>query len=360
MPKIALPVTRYYGSKRKLVEKIWNEIEILGVEFDSVLDVFGGTGIFSYYCKLKNKRVIYNDIFKFNAFIGKKLIEQPSNELTIEQAIDLLRPRPEIEYKTTIFDNYKGIYFTDHENSQIDTFIQNANALESENQRLSAYYIIFQTCIIKRPYNLFHRNNLNMRTNYAGGNFGNKITWERTFQELFSRFIKELDQFTFDNGRNNSVVNSSALNCTKTADLVYIDPPYFSANKSHTTYHSKYHFLEGLANYDQIEDNINFKKLNNEISLNKSDEFEKSSTFIPELKDLILKHQHSIVVISYRNNGIPTIQEITELMQKCKPNYIVHTLDLGQYGYALSKSNTVNNEYLIIGTNQTKNALNRA
>lgn len=351
MSKIKLPVTRYYGSKRKLVERIWNEIENLGLEFNSVLDIFGGTAIFSYYSKVKGKKVIYNDIFTFNTFIGRKLIEQTSNELTYQEAIELLDPVPNRIYRNVIQENFEGIYFTNEENAQIDVFIQNANHLTNENKKLSAYYLIFQACIIKRPYNLFHRNNLSMRINYNGGNFGNKKTWERPFEELFTRFIVELDEFTFDNGQNNISVNSSALTCQETADLVYIDPPYFSNKGSHTTYHSKYHFLEGLANYDSIDDNIDFLKRNREISINKSDEFEREQLFLVQLEELILNHQNSIIVVSYRNNGKPTIQEITELMVRCKPNHQVRTLDLGMYGYALSKTNPVNNEFLIIGSN---------
>src|SRR6476620_1783263 len=348
MPKIKLPVTRYYGSKRKLVERIWNELETLGLEFDSVLDIFGGTAIFSYYSKVKNKRVIYNDIFDFNTFIGRKLIEQTSNELTYNEAVELLNPSQGRAYKNLIQQNFQGIYFTDEENLQIDIFIQNANLLENENKKLSAYYLIFQACIIKRPYNLFHRNNLNMRINYNGGSFGNKKTWERPFEELFIRFIDELNEFTFDNGLNNIAVNSSALNCIQTADLVYIDPPYFSQRRNHTTYHSKYHFLEGLANYDDIEDNINFLKTNNEININRSNEFERAANFLVELEELILMHRHSIIVILYRNNGIPAIEEIAEVMMRCKPLHQVHALDLGLYGYALNKNNPINNEFLII------------
>lgn len=351
MSKIKLPVTRYYGSKRKLIERIWNEIENLGLEFNSVLDIFGGTATFSYYSKLKGKRVIYNDIFIFNTYIGRKLIEHTSNELSYQEAISLLDPTPGRVYRSVIQDTFEGIYFTKEENAQIDIFIQNANYLTNENKKLSAYYLIFQACIIKRPYNLFHRNNLSMRINYTGGNFGNKKTWERTFEELFSRFIIELDEFTFDNGQENVSVNSSALKCLETADLIYIDPPYFSDKGSHTTYHSKYHFLEGLANYDNIDDNIDFLKKNREILINKSDEFEKESTFLAQLEELILKHQNSIIVISYRNNGKPSIQAITELMMRCKPNNQVYTLDLGMYGYALNKTNPVNNEFLIIGSN---------
>lgn len=352
MPQIKLPVTRYYGSKRKLIAKIWNEIELLGLEFDSVLDVFGGTATFSYFAKIKGKRVIYNDIFKFNSLIGKKLIEQTSNGLTYEEAVALLQPRDGIIYRTTIQDNFEGVYFTQEENRQIDIFIQNVVLLENENQRTSAYYLIFQACIIKRPYNLFHRNNLNMRTNYNGGNFGNKKTWERTFEELFTRFILELNEFTFDNGRNNISVNFSALNCPHTADLVYIDPPYFNDKGHHTTYHSKYHFLEGLANYDEIEDNIDFTKRNREININKSDEFESKETFLDNLEQLLMMHQNSNIVISYRNNGLPSIQQIEDLVLRCKPFHRHYILDLGVYGYALNKTNDINNEFLIISTNQ--------
>jgi adenine-specific DNA-methyltransferase len=351
MPTIRLPVTRYYGSKRKLVETIWNELQLLELDFDSVLDVFGGSAIFSYYSKLQGKRVIYNDIFKFNSIIGRKLIEHTSNELTYEEAVNLLQPQPGKTYRTIIADNFEGIYFTNEENRSIDIFIQNALELD-DNRQLSAFYIIFQSCIIKRPYNLFHRNNLNMRTNYNGGNFGNKKTWERTFEELFIRFINELNEFTFDNGRNNLSVNFSALECPVVADLVYIDPPYFNSKGHHTTYHSKYHFLEGLAHYHEIETSINFGKKNNEIIINRSNEFENKATFLNELELLMMRHQDSNIVLSYRNNGIPTIDEIEALMIRCKPIYRVYTLDLGTYGYALNKTNELNNEFLIIGTNQ--------
>ncbi len=108
-------------------------------------------------------------------------------------------------------------------NNQIDVYIQNALALENENIKCSALYILFQSCLMKRPYNLFHRRNLNMRLNYTSGNFGNKQTWERSFEELFIRFIKELDQVCFNNGRINTAHNFSALNCPLNADLVYIE-----------------------------------------------------------------------------------------------------------------------------------------
>ena len=39
-----LPSTRYYGSKRKLVDNIWLALDEHHLEYESVLDLFGGTG----------------------------------------------------------------------------------------------------------------------------------------------------------------------------------------------------------------------------------------------------------------------------------------------------------------------------
>lgn len=53
-----------------------------------------------------------------------KLIEQSSNELSLPEAIELLKVNPNIEYKSTIADNFKDIYFTDEENKQIDVLFK--------------------------------------------------------------------------------------------------------------------------------------------------------------------------------------------------------------------------------------------
>ncbi|UUC45765.1 DNA adenine methylase [Flavobacterium cerinum] len=350
MPDIVLPQTRYYGSKRKIVDKIWNILtNEANLQFDSILDVFGGSASFSYYSKLHNKQVFYNDIFQFNFIIGKKLIEQNTNELTYENAISLFERIQGVEYLNYISEFYNDIYFTNEENDQIDVYIQNVLALDNENIQCSALYILFQSCLMKRPYNLFHRKNLNMRLNYTTGKFGNKQTWERSFEELFMRFINELDKVCIDNGRINTAHNFSALNCPLNADLVYIDPPYFK-KESTTSYHSKYHFLEGLVNYYNIPDNINFNKNNREITINASREFEDKTNFLNDLRTLINNHLNSHIVISYRNNGIPSIQAIYELLRSFEV-FEVLEYNLGQYNYALNRNNNVNEEVLFVCKN---------
>ena len=72
------PTTRYQGSKSKIVKWIWKNIK--DIEFESVLDAFGGTGIVGYFLKMKDKQVFYNDILKFNYYIGTALIENENTK----------------------------------------------------------------------------------------------------------------------------------------------------------------------------------------------------------------------------------------------------------------------------------------
>ena len=122
---ILLPSTRYYGSKRKLVENIWNALESRHVEFDSVLDLFGGTGILSYYMASKNKNVIYNDIMRFNCAIANALLCTPRGSLSTDIAENLLIKRDDFDYNYYVKEFYNGIYYTPSENESIDVVTQN-------------------------------------------------------------------------------------------------------------------------------------------------------------------------------------------------------------------------------------------
>ena len=117
---ILLPSTRYYGSKRKLVENIWNALESRHVEFDSVIDLFGGTGILSYYIASKNKNVIYNDIMRFNCAIANAILCTPRGSLSTDIAENLLIQREDFDYHYYVKEFYNGIYYTPSENESID------------------------------------------------------------------------------------------------------------------------------------------------------------------------------------------------------------------------------------------------
>ena len=67
------PSTRYMGSKNKIILNIWEHIREL--EFDSVLDAFGGSNVVGYFLKCQGKRVITNDFLTFSSIVSKAIIE---------------------------------------------------------------------------------------------------------------------------------------------------------------------------------------------------------------------------------------------------------------------------------------------
>ena len=341
-----LPSTRYYGSKRKLVENIWSALDGLHLEYESVLDLFGGTGILSYYMALQNKNVIYNDIMAFNCEIAKALLCSPKGIFTEADAHDLLREDVEYDYLHHVRDLYAGVYYTQDENYAIDIFIQNINRLPEE-QRSSAYYILFQSCLIKRPFNIFHRRNLNLRENHVKSRFGNKTTWEKSFEVLFSQFTKELNRYQFEQLPNVQISNQSALNLDMHADLVYIDTPYFSKNSTSISYHNRYHFLEGLMHYADIPDHVNYAKANREMDFGRCREFENKLTYLDDLHQLLNRHRDSIIALSYTTNGYPSKEELRDAMAQHKEH--AQVIDLGEHSFALNKDNSERHEVLVVG-----------
>lgn len=341
-----LPTTRYYGSKRKLVEKIWSALESLHAEYDSVLDLFGGTGMLSYYMASKNKNVIYNDIMQFNCAIADALLCTRRGSFTQEDAIAFLSKNETFDYHYYIRDIFDGIYYTTEENTLIDVVIQNIRRLPIEKQS-SAYYVLFQSCMIKRPFNIFHRKNLNLRENHVESKFGNKRTWEQPFDVLFGRFTDELNKCQFINLPNVQIINQSALNVDIHADLVYLDTPYFTKNGSPISYHNRYHFLEGLMNYEQIPNHVNMEKANREMDFSRCDEFETKATYLEHLHQLLDVHHDSIIAMSYTSCGYPTVDELQHVIAQYKES--VRVVDLGIHPFALNRNNNERREVLIVG-----------
>lgn len=167
--------------------------------------------------------------------------------------------------------------------------------------------------------------------------FGNKVTWEKDLIKTFQAFCNDVNQYVFSNNQNNKSTNGSALQCKETADVIYMDPPYISEKGHHVNYHSRYHFLEALVNYDSFTQFISLDKQNKEIMINKSNEFESKQTIHQDIHKLIAKHRDKTIVFSYRNHGIPSPDELKEIFLTYKKSCKEFILD--QHYYALNRSN---------------------
>jgi len=340
---IRIPSTRYQGSKEKIVGWIWNQIEELGLEFETFLDAFGGTGVVGFYAKIHGKEVIFNDILRSNYYIGKAIIENDRVKLTKKDIEFLLTKHHDLDYPTFIQETFKGIYYTDEENAWLDMVIRNIRELDDEYKKALALSALFQACLVKRPYNLFHRANLYMRLANVKRSFGNKATWDTPFPVHFVNFIKEYNSCVFSNGKRNRAINLDVFDIEGEFDLVYIDPPYYSAKKGPTDYYLYYHFLEGLCIYlekghEEWKKLIDFKRKPKPLKHGTKIEramlpWLKKELIYNAFERLFKKFKDSIIVVSYNSGGIPTENQIVKLLNKYKEKVIVRRK---QYQYALS------------------------
>lgn len=339
--KNQFPSTRYQGSKAKFVDWIWYEIAQL--PFSTALDAFGGTGSVAYKLKDNGKSVTYNDILPFNAIIGKALIENTGVLLSDADVEYLLEEHSGCTYPSFIADNFKDIYYTDEENHWIDVVRYNISTIQNEYKRAMAWFALFQSCIIKRPYNLFHRKNLYVRLMDVKRSFGNKKTWDTPFETHFRTFVKEANAAIFDNGRECHVLNMDALKINNSYDLVYIDTPYINEKGVGVDYADFYHFLDGLVYYDDWRNHIDYRSKHHRLKREYSIWNDKEN-ILDGFKGLIENFKDSILVFSYRSNGIPSIETLIELLEYYgRYNELHYSRDIK---YALS--DTKSKEVLII------------
>lgn len=339
------PTTRYYGSKRKLLPWLFDSLKLLN--FQTVLDGFGGTGSVSMLFRAMRKDVVYHDAFRFNADIATATLT--NFDLIEGDKLDqfLSEIAPSEGHVSTVFN---GVFFTDAENQWIDGFMKRigTSAFDKESKAV-LMYLLYQACLKKRPFNLFHRSNLSIRTNSTvKRSFGNATTWERSFVHHMSEGYQELKHMRDERLVSAKVLPSGDVSDLPTGyDLVYLDPPYVSSSEraNRDNYWLRYHFLEGLSDYDRwlprIVPSSKVRQMEEPLHFT---EWSKRKTFKEKLFSLIEKHRSSIVVLSYVKSAYPDDVEIREFFEATFSHVSVHSTE---HSHALSASKK--RELLFVG-----------
>ncbi len=335
-----VPTTRYQGSKRKILPWLYDNLR--GLEFENVLDGFGGTASVSYLFKLMGKSVTFNDILSSNYQTGLAVVV--NDTLTLDDRdINFLLHENGYHYPTFIRDTFKDIYYTNAENKWLDVILYNIKMLANlydehhlQTKKALAYHALFQACLCKRPFNLFHRKNLYLRTANTERSFGNKTTWDMDFDILFIRFVEELKKKVFSNGKKHTALCQDIMDCKGLVyDLVYFDPPYARLTNSHNVdYYASYHFLEGLVNYENWPSKIDWSTKNKRL-LNQISNW-KTTTLEANFEHLFQLFQNSIIVVSYGQPGNPPISTIERLLKKYKSDV---SIVQKEYAYRLNHRN---------------------
>lgn len=339
------PSTRYYGSKRKLLS--WMYSHLYAIPFDSVLDAFGGTASVSLLFKSMHKNVTYHDGLRFNQDVGRTVLsDRPAlSQEGVEAILSGVIPSNGI-----ISQHFSGVFFKNEENEWLDGF---AAALKTDartpEECALLRYLIYQACLKKRPFNLFHRANLHLRTNTGiSRSFGNSVTWERSFIHHSLQAYNELSKTPVAGGGSIEILPPGNAECVAPGyDLVYIDPPYINLEDRYNRddYWRRYAFLEGIARYDEWADLID---LESDIRLIAAprwvEDWGRTRSFKERLFSFIDAHRQSIVVLSYVSGAVPSEAEIKLHFESRFSKVLIHS---AEHNHALSK--TPKRELLFIG-----------
>ena len=335
------------------------------LDFSSAIDLMAGTGSVSYLLKRMGKQVIANDYLVFNYLTAQAFIE---NEKQVVDADDLkwiLGNHSRVDYDNFIARTFRDYYFTRPENRWLDQVICNINQLPGPNRsarrakRAIATHSLIQACLMKRPFNLFHRRNLSLRRAQVDRSFGNKTTWDTSFKKLLQNKISESNSYVFDNGMHNKAMNEDAAKLTAlSVDVVYIDPPYFRIGCAprQSDYRLAYHFVEGLAQYaiwaDLLDNNSPLRALkpdgNSSEVLYQCERSKLQETILGWLKGIVLHWPNAQIVMSYRQPGVPAWEALKKGLEDTGRAVSVYRTP---YRYALSREHgkpNVNLEILLI------------
>lgn len=332
------PPTRFMGSKRKLLDEIWKVASRF--EFNTVVDLFSGSGIVGYMFKSHGKTVISNDYMAMSATFTKAMVENNNVTLPMEEAEKLLIQQGEVDH--FVSDTFKDLYYTDEENELIDILRTNISAIDDQYKKAIVMTALIRACMKKRPRGIF---------TYTGHRYDDgRKDLQKSLSQQFLEAVEAVNNAIFDNHKSNKSVNGDAMALeVEKPDLVYIDPPYYSP-LSDNEYVRRYHFIEGLARDwkgVEIQEHTKTKKFKSYPT-----PFSTKNGAYDAFDKLFSKFSDSILIVSYSSNSLPTQEDMVALMKKYKEHVEVVPVDykyaFGNQADAKTHRNSVQ-EYLFIG-----------
>ena len=334
----AYPSTRFMGSKSKLLADIWSVASQFPVE--TVVDLFSGSGIVGYMFKAQGKSVISNDYMAMSAIFTKAMVENNTVILSPEEAKELLIQQKDSDHFVTT--TFKGLYYSDEENKLIDTLRTNISAIRDQYKHAIAMTALIRACTKKRPRGIF---------TYTGHRYDDgRKDLQKTLSQQFLEAVEAVNKAVFDNKKTNKSRNDDAMELkVDHADLVYIDPPYYSP-LSDNEYVRRYHFVEGLARDwkgVEIQEHTQTKKFKSYPT-----PFSTRKGAADAFDRLFKKFAKSILIVSYSSNSLPTQDEMVAIMAKYKEHVELIPVDykysFGNQSEAKTRRNSVQ-EYLFVG-----------
>jgi adenine-specific DNA methylase len=295
---------RYLGNKNSILDFIDNIIKSEVGNFDSLCDIFSGTGVVSNHFNNKNNQIISNDLLYHN-FISLNAFLNPDNYDNDK----LLKLINELNAVKTDKENYFSKNFGDRYYS-----IENAKKIGFIREKIRELFI-------EDKINLKEKFILLTSLNYGIDRIANTVGHYDAFIKkdiITASFEMKMLDIDNEKNRNNKIYNKDAnllirdIEC----DVLYLDPPYNSRQ-----YSDAYHLLENLSLWQKPEVFGVAKKFDR--SKIKSEYCKASAATL--FDDLIQNAKCKYILLSYNNmansgngrsNAKISDQQITKSLSK--------------------------------------------
>lgn len=334
------PSSRYMGSKHAILPFIYDVLKDL--EFSTALDACSGSGAVSYLLKSMDKSVTSNDFLRFCYHTAQACVANNLERVSKEELEHLLSPHPSpYDFITRTF---QSLYFTDFENQFLDNLVSHILEMTSPFKQSIAFAAIIRACLRRRPRGIFTYTGVR----YDDGRLDLQLSLEQHFRNAIALF----NAAVFDNGQSNTALNYDIFSIPRNLkfDLVYIDPPYVSPH-SDNDYTRRYHFVEGLARYWhglELLEQTTTKKFRRLPSL-----FDAKKTIYGAFHKLFERFNNSIIVVSYSSNGIPSKNELFNILSDYKREVEVfeceHRYSFGTHNHKVKNNQNEVKEFLFVG-----------
>lgn len=294
----------YIGSKFSLldfIDEVFNsEVSAMGLDVNSITDMFAGTSAVGRHFKKRGYEIIGNDLQYYSYVLGKHYIENSDPGLLDVGYVESLNDVDPVE--GFIYNNYAAgsgsgrLYFSD----------ANAMKMDAARQRIEHDHI---------------SGVINENTYYFGlTSILESIDRHSNTASVYGAFLKKLKKTAqkdvvfapaeiIPSEQKNTMLMGDANDIITTikGDVLYLDPPYNSRQ-----YHSNYHLLETMARYDnpEIRGVTGVRACDDGLKSDYSSKRGAEEAF----KDLIDKADYPLILMSYNNEGIIPLDNIVGIM----------------------------------------------
>lgn len=294
----------YIGSKFSLlneIEEVFN-IETQGIVVETVVDIFAGTSAVGRHFKKLGYQVIGNDLQEYAYVLGKHYISNSKLDELDTSYFDELNKLEGVE--GFIYQNYAmgsgsgRMYYSDYNCKKVDAARMKIEEDYKNGIIDESNYYFYLASIIE---------SIDKRANTASvyGAFLKKLKKSAQKDVVF-----EPCEIIESSKENIMMLGDANANIKKIkGDVLYMDPPYNSRQ-----YSSNYHMLETLAKYDNPDIHGKTGVRSNEGHL-KSD-YSKKREAVHALRELIEHADFKLIIMSYNNEGIITLDEIESIMSE--------------------------------------------